>query len=470
MSNDTNQVGGHTAGQLAGQVAGQADQEMTLLSGMYRAVWRWHFYAGLLVLPVLCLMALTGGLYLFKDGIDAAVYRPLSHVEPRAETTSPDRWVAVTQSSTGGVVSSVLVPAQPDQAVRLTVDLDDGSRRTAFVDPHDARLIGVTAFGGVMETIKGLHSLSLLGTWTNYLVEIVAGWAIILVATGVFLWWPRKRDAGVVTIKATDVKRRPFWRDLHAVTGLYAGGIIAFLAVTGMPWSAFWGDQYMAYIKEHGLGRPTAPAAASPFAHAAHKDMPAGVGWTMERMVMPLPGPHSMPATLSTVIATAEAQHLGRPYTVSIPTDTSLAYTAARAVRQVEDARSLYIDGSTGTVKADIQYGQFGVGAKAFEWGIAVHQGTQYGRLNQFIMLGGCIAIWLLSISAVMMWWKRRPPHLGRGRLGAPVAPPGPRARAAVLGIVLPLAILYPLTGLSLIVAVVLDLAVQRLRRSKVTV
>ena len=52
------------------------------------------------------------------------------------------------------------------------------------------------------------------------------------------------------------------------------------------------------------------------------------------------------------------------------------------------------------------------------------------------------------------MWWKRRP---RRGGLGAPPAPPGPRARAAVLGIVLPLAILYPLTGLSLLAAIVLD-------------
>ena len=32
------------------------------LSGAWRAVWRWHFYAGLLVMPFLMLLALTGGL------------------------------------------------------------------------------------------------------------------------------------------------------------------------------------------------------------------------------------------------------------------------------------------------------------------------------------------------------------------------------------------------------------------------
>lgn len=431
------------------------DASSKTLSGVYRAVWRWHFYAGLLVLPVLCLMALTGGLYLFRDEIDAAVYRSLAQVEARPGVASPDRWVAAAEAGTGGVVSNVMIPARADQAARLTVDLDDGGRRTAFVDPHDGRLIGVTSFGGVMETVKGLHSLSIFGSWANYLVEIVAGWAIILFATGLFLWWPRKREVGVVAIRSGDARRRPFWRDLHAVTGLYAGGVIVFLAVTGMPWSAFWGDRYMAFVKDHGLGRPEAPPAASPFVHAAHKDKPVGVGWTMEGMVMP--GSHASGATLSTVIAAADAHGLARPYQVSIPFDPDLAWTAAHATRRVEDTRSLYVDGATGALRADIRYDLFGGGAKAFEWGIAVHEGRQYGWINRWIMLGGCISVWLLAMSGVVMWWKRRPPDPAKGRLGAPVAPPGPRARAAVLGIVLPLAILYPLTGLSLLAAVALD-------------
>jgi uncharacterized iron-regulated membrane protein len=435
------------------------------ISGAYRAVWRWHFYAGLLVLPFLCLMALTGGLYLFKDGIDAGVYRPMARVEARDGTASPDRWVAAAQAGTGGTVSSVRLPARPDEAVRLNLDLPDGGKRTAFVDPHDAQLIGVTPFGGVMETVKQLHSLSIVGPWANYLVEIVAGWAVILIATGVFLWWPRKRDVGVAAIRATDIRRRPCWRDLHAVTGLYAGAIIAFLAVTGMPWSAFWGAQYANVVRESGIGRPKAPPAASPWAHAAHKDHPAGVGWTMEGAVISAPHVHDETARLSTVVAAADAQGLARPYAVSIPSDPALAFTAARENRRVEDARSLYIDGVTGQVKADIRYDQFGVGAKAFEWGVAVHQGTQYGRLNQFLMLGGCIAVWLLAISGLVMWWKRRPPDLARGRIGAPEAPPGPRVRAAVIGIVLPLSILYPLTGLSLLAALLGERVVLALRR-----
>lgn len=439
---------------------GAASAAPGLLSDAYRVVWRWHFYAGLLVLPILMLMALTGGLYLFRAEIDDAVYRQMAQVAPAASPASPDQWRTAAEQATGGRAASVLMPDRPDRAVRFAVTLENGSKRTVFVDPGDARVTGVTPFGGVMETVKHLHSLALIGTWANVLVEIVAGWTVILVATGIFLWWPRGRAVGVVSIKTNETARRPFWRDLHAVTGLYAGGLVLFLAITGMPWSAVWGEQVGGVIREHSWGRPPAPV-ASAWSHAGEGHAPAGVGWTLEGMEMHvMHGDHAMSAPrLSTVIATADREGLARPYQVSIPTDPTSAFTATRQVQKVEDTRSIYIDGTTGAVADDIGYARFGPAAQAIEWGIAVHQGTQFGWISRYLMLGGCIGIWLLGISAVVMWWKRRP----KGRVAAPVAPPGPRAKTAVLAIVLPLAILYPLTGLSLIVAVLLDRAVARL-------
>lgn len=432
-------------------------EDDTPLSGAYRAVWRWHFYAGVIVMPFLLLLSLTGGLYLFKDEIDRAVYRPLIEVQASAARTAPDAWMASAAEAGGGRVSNVLLPARPDEAVRFQVDRADGSSRTVFVDPHTARVTGTTGFGGVMETVKGLHSLTLFGPAMNIVVEIVAGWAIILFATGLYLWWPRGRRVATFALTSRDPRRRPFWRDLHALTGVYVGGVVLFLAVTGMPWSAVWGDRFMAVLRETNLGRPPAPAAASPFTHAKAHDAPAGVGWTMDHAVMHASMAHD--PSLSRVVAVAEAHHLARPYLVSIPQTPDLAWTLARQTRRAEDARSLYVDGQTGAVKADIRWSQFGAGAKAFEWGIAVHQGMEYGWINRIVMLLGCLGVWMLAISGLVMWWKRRPPDPGRLRMGAPPAPPGRRPRVAVLGIVPPLAILYPLTGLSLLAALALDRA-----------
>lgn len=435
------------------------------LSGAYRAVWRWHFYAGVFVMPFLMLLALTGGVYLFKDEIDHAVYRRMIEVAPAPGMTSPDVWPASAARAAGGRAANILIPSQPDEAVRIRVDRPDGSQRTVFVDPHSARVTGVTAYGGVMETIKRLHSLELFGPAMNILVEIVAGWAIILFATGLYLWWPRGRRVATIAMTSTDARRRPFWRDLHALTGFYVGAVILFLAVTGMPWSAVWGDRFLNVVRESGLGRPAAPPAASAWSHAGHHNAPSGVGWTMEHAV--LYGQTAHDPSLARVMAVADGRNLPRPYTVNMPEDPALAWTVAPQTRKAEEARSLYVDGQTGAVRADVRWSQFGVGAKAFEWGIAVHQGLQYGQLNRIVMLLGCLGVWVLAISGLVMWWKRRRPDPRRLRLGAPPAPPGARVRFVVLGIVLPLAILYPLTGLSLLAALLIDRIVQVLSRRR---
>ena len=447
------------------------------LSGAYRAVWRWHFYAGISTLPVLMLLAFTGALYLFKPEIEQMAYGHMSKVSGSGQWVAPDTWTKAAEASVSGRATSILVPERTDQAVQIKVRSAQGEH-TVFVDPYTAIAQGSIKGGGLMDTVKGLHSLSIFGRPFNILVEIVAGWAIILVATGLYLWWPRKRDVAVAVPRASSLKRRPFWRDLHAVTGLYAGAVIAFLAVTGMPWSAVWGDRFMNVMRESGLGRPAAPPAASPWSHAGDHDQPAGTGWTMEGVVLRLPDNHDahnhndhmtaeMPtlrSALAMVLDAVDARGMARPYTVSIPSDPSLAYTVAHGAEHAQDARSLYVDGRDGAVKADLKWDQFGVGAKAFEWGIAVHQGHQYGWINRIIMLAGCIAIWLLAISGLVMWWKRRPKPRG---MGAPYAPPGLKVRAAVLGIVLPLAIIYPLTGLSLIVAITAERLMMGLARHR---
>lgn len=422
-----------------------------MISDAYRAVWRWHFYAGFFVLPVLMLLALSGGAYLFKPEIEAAVYRPMMQVEPASDRRPAEHWLAAATTAYGGSPTALYVPERADRAVQISLRTRQGDR-TVFVDPYTARATGAVDGEGVMGTVKRLHSLELLGRPFNVLVEIVAGWAIILVATGVFLWWPRPRDAAVAVPRLGDPARRPFWRDLHAVTGLYAGAVILFLAVTGMPWSAVWGDRVLNLMRESGLGRPPPPSADRAWLHARAHNVPTGVGWTLEGAVLPTPG--SGVRQLSKVLASAEGRGLGRPYTVSIPEDPNLAFTVSRETERAQDARSLYVDGRTGAVIADLQWSQFGDGAKAFEWGIAVHQGLQYGWFNRLIMLFGCIAVWGLGVSGLVMWWKRRPARAAG--LNPPPAPPA-RARAAVLGIVLPLAILYPLTGLSLCLALVAD-------------
>jgi uncharacterized iron-regulated membrane protein len=426
---------------------------------IYRAFWRWHFYAGLLVLPVLMLMALTGGLYLFKTEISEVLYRPLLTTQQSAAHAPPSAWIASAERGLGGKVLQLVPPARPDRSVQMLVQRPGGETLSAYVDPHDARLLGSTPQGGVMGTIKRLHSLDLFGTVANWLVEVVAGWAIVLVATGVFLWWPRGQSGGVVTVRGPP-RKRVFWRDLHAVTGLFAGAVIVFLAATGMPWSAFWGQEVRKITTEAGLGRPTPPTGGGHHAVNAEAVPWALQGKTMDGMDGMQDMDHAMaPLGVDDIVARVDAAGLPRPYALSLPKAPGKAWSAAFMPDRIESTRTLYLDGLTGRPLADIGYADFGPAAKAIEWGVAVHQGQQFGLANKLVMLAGCVAVWLLGLSAVVMWWKRRP----RGRLAAPPAPADRRAYGGLALVVVPLALLYPLVGASLLAVLTLDIALRRL-------
>jgi uncharacterized iron-regulated membrane protein len=440
---------------------------------LYRAVWRWHFVAGLLALPFLLLLGITGGLYLFKPEIESLVYRHLEYVTPRAQTVAPSHMVAAVEAGAGGRVLQLTLPKDSGRSATMLVRMPSGEARTAFADPHDGRLLGTTDYGGIMQTVRKIHSLQLFGFWASALIEITAGWAIVLVGTGFVLWWPRGRKNGVVSIRGKPSKRL-FWRDVHAVTGASAGLVIAFLALTGMPWSMVWGDYVHRWTTEAGLGQPVAPAPAmpewmmaldtAPAASATHHHMDeanAELPWAVQGATrQSTPSAHSR-INVDEAVRLARRNGLALPFSLSFPLGPNGAWVASYAPDKAEDVRTLYLDRSDGHVLGDVRFGDYGPAAKAISWGIAVHQGQQYGGANRILMLAGCIAIVVLALSSLVMWLKRRP----AGGIGIPPLPQSRAARRGVLAVVILAGLLFPLVGLSLVAALCVEAAIAGWRR-----
>jgi uncharacterized iron-regulated membrane protein len=442
---------------------------------LYAVVWRWHFIAGLLVLPVLVMMAVTGGAYLFRPELDHLAYRALEDVPARAAPAAPlSQVVRRVEAGLDGRVLEITPPTRPDRAVRLMVRGHGGEALTAFADPYDGHLIGSTAYGGVMQLVRKVHSLQKFGFWASCLIEITAGWTIVLVGTGVFLWWPRSRGRGGVVSLRGSPSVRVFWRDLHAVTGAFAGAVILFLALTGMPWSLVWGAQVQRWATDAHLYEPPPPAEIMPawqmtatmpaMPHRPHGQDPRPERpWAMEMRPTPASGDRAGLAPIGVDQAAAVFRRLGvnRGASLDLPDGPSGAYVATWRPDKVEDTRTVYLDQYTGRVLGDVGFADWGPAAKAIEWGIAVHQGQEYGPLNRWIMLGGCLAIVLLAVSAATMWWKRRP----QGSLGVPPLPSEPRAARGFVAIVAVVGVIYPLVGATLIAAAIVELAVSRSHR-----
>jgi len=444
---------------------------------LYAVVWRWHFIAGLLVLPILVMMAITGSAYLFRPELDHLAYRSLEDVPARTAPRAPlSGVVRKVESGLDGRVIQVTPPDRPDRAVSLLVRGSKGQVLTAFADPYDGHLIGSTSYGGIMQVVRKIHSLQKFGFWASCIIEIAAGWAIVMVGTGVFLWWPRARSgAGVVTVRGSP-SQRLFWRDLHAVTGLFAGAVILFLAVTGMPWSLFWGAHVQRWATAANLYEPPPPAQVSPewlmsttmpgMPHKPHADdasIRPEMPWAMEKMDMPtsMGMPGMAPISVDQAAAIFRSRGLAPSASIALPDGPKGAYTATWRPDRVEDTRVIYLDQYSGKVLGDVGFKDWGPAAKAIEWGIAVHQGQEYGPLNRFLMLAGCIAIVLLAVSAVAMWWKRRP----KGSLGLPPPPTDPRAVRGLAVVVAIVGVIYPLVGVTFVGAIAMDRLANRVRR-----
>jgi uncharacterized iron-regulated membrane protein len=311
--------------------------------------------------------------------------------------------------------------------------------------------------------VRKIHSLDQFGWLANRVVELVAGWALVLVATGIYLWWPRRRAAGVVAIRA-GAKGRAWWRDLHAVGGLYSAAFIAFLALTGLPWSGFWGSKVNSYADQAGLGYPPefwneVPVSALPEGGATMGEAMTQASWSLENAPMPESAPSAAsPIGIDKAVATFDGLGIHPGYTVDLPRGPDGVYSASVFPDQVAFERVVHLDQYTGAVLFDGGFGELGAAGKSIEWGISVHMGQEFGLPNQLVMLGACFAILLMSVTGIVMWWKRKPV----GRLGAPPIPPHPGALRNVALIVLPLAILFPLVGGSILVLLLLDALVVR--------
>lgn len=417
---------------------------------LYRAVWRWHFYAGLIVLPVLAWMAVTGSLYLYKSEIERALYRDWIVTDTIAPPMPVAGMIDQVERQTGGQVTQVTRPAGDGESWRMDFTDPAGEARLAFVRPDVGLVLGTTRAGGPMELVKQLHSLTVAGPAGNLLVEIVAGWAIVLVLTGFYLWWPRTGRRALSL--AGRVGERRFWRNLHASTGAVAGAVILFLALTGMPWTTFWGANFHAVVASQKIGRPALPAAAGD--HDTHD---AHLPWSLRGAPQPAASAHGDLGP-DRAIAAAAARGLAPPWVLDMPSEPGRPYRLSAAADRTDAIRVVSVDPGDGAVLQDIGFADFGVGAKAFEWGIQTHQGHQYGEINRLVMLAGCVALLLLAISAPVMWWKRRP----NGRLEPPPRPADPATARRLTGLMALLGLLFPLTGLTMVVAGLVEWAVSR--------
>ena len=444
-------------------------------SALYRFVWRWHFYAGLFAAPVLMLLAITGGLYLFERELDGMLHHDAVTVAA-AEAAVPlaEQRAAVLAAFPGATVGRYAAPVAPDRAAEWGITTASGESMAVFVDPARGIVTGsIPESARLTSILSKLHGEIMIGKVGDLIVELAASWGFVLLVSGMFLWWPRKSRVAGVAVPRLKARGRALIRDLHAVPALWIAPVIAFLILTGLPWSGFWGDNLARLGTIETLAPTLAPTpnfSAAPDAPphhpepAAHEargaDHPLSdeLPWAVRHAAIPAAsGTGTSRFDADALLALAAARGIDGPgLRIFFPRGERGVFTASYVPDKAEDQRTLHVDPATGAILADIGWAQYSPLGKAVEFGVMVHLGRQFGRLNQIALAIVCAGFVAIIGFGLYAWWLRRP----AGRVGAPPVRQGYRATGAVVTIAMLLGMLFPLVGLSLLVVAAIDLVV----------
>jgi uncharacterized iron-regulated membrane protein len=403
----------------------------------YRALWRWHFHAGLFCIPFVVVLALTGSIYLFKPQIDAFADRAVDSLPVIGKRATGEAQIAAALASLPGSKLFVYeIPAEPDDAVRVHLYAADGTGRIVYVHPETLEILKtVPHTARLTEIVRMIHGELLAGKTGSLLIELAASWALVMLGTGLYLWWPREtRGLGGVLYPRLGNGRRVFWRDLHAVSGIWISALALFLLITALPWTTVVGE---------GIGKVRGWVAPAPRdwtlnsadEHAMHRRQAQAQAVTTS-------------LRLDDVIARVAPLELAAPVRVYLPNENQPYWRVSSETQNRPLARELALDPATGAVLHENRFADKSALDKAIHVGIAAHEGQLFGLANQLLGLFTALGLLAICISAVVMWWRRRP----GGSLGIP-APRVPEFRigAGLTTGIVALAILLPVLGASLV-------------------
>ena len=394
-----------------------------------RRAWRWHFLAALLVVPFVLWQSVTGTIYLWSEAWVDARHAALRFVEPLPAAQPLDAQVAAARAAApGSRVGSVLVSGDPARSTQVMFEDARGLPVAVFVDPYRGDLLGrLDGSDWAPGWSRKLHGGWPLGDAGSWLLELGACWTIVMVLSGLVLWWPRGgRSFAQAFWPRLRSGPRVFWRDLHACVAVWFSLVIVAFLFTALPWTSFWGD-----------------AVLKPVQRALSQQAPAPAGFAPVFASAP-PGLQGAPS-LQAMLVDARARSLSGDlmfYLVDGPPGSAVSVRTLQPRASLDQYVLYDRAGSQALQTAD--WNDFPPLAKAVATGVDIHEGSFFGTLGPWVnTVFAAVLVWL-SASGFMAWWRRKPADA----LGVPrrVRSPWPRwlKVAAVLAF-----LLLPLLALS---------------------
>ncbi len=219
-----------------------------------------HLWFGLSVGVIVFIVSLTGTMYVFKDEIQSVLRKNAIYVKTETITQHPLSIEVLKEKISLEInekypISSVEIPLDKNKSYEFLYYEKDKKAWNYFDEVKVNKLVYVNQYNGqilgiydekydLFPILKAIHwSLLLKSDWGKYVVGIPVILFIIMLITGIILWWPKNKKAGKERFwfnweNVKTWKRKNY--DLHRILGFYASFIALLLSLSGIYFAYPW--------------------------------------------------------------------------------------------------------------------------------------------------------------------------------------------------------------------------------------
>jgi uncharacterized iron-regulated membrane protein len=392
--------------------------------------WKWHFIAGIISLPFVLVLSITGAIYLFKPKVENPVIENIQKItlQNQGEKLSYDQQWEIAQKNSKRKLNSVII-SNKEQSTEF-ISGRFGGKKSIFIHPYSGEVSGTfQAKDTWMYKVRKLHGELLGGRIGTKIVELIACWMIVLIISGIYIWFPfSKGIKGVFTIRFNEGKRI-LTRDIHAVTGFWISILLLLILAGGLPWTDVFGGNYKKVQKWTNTG---------------YSKTWKGIGLTStvkEKRI-----------SLDEMIAIAKNENLPGIITLGLPKSPKSTFSVSNKTFPLSDQKMIHFDQYSGELIKSHDWSDVGSLMRARMWLMAFHQG-EFGGWNLYLVFIVAVLLTIMSSAAIFSYLWRKP----KGKIGIPKQPKNFKLSHGFIFLLFVLGIIFPLFGISVIFILVMN-------------
>src|SRR5690606_36511435 len=395
-------------------------------------IWKWHFLAGVIALPFILLLSITGSIYLFKDSYEHKELLHYKEVEVTSMPLSFQRQWDIAKTHTKEPLTTVIIPTQANQATEIESGMF-ATHQSLFVDPYKGVATGIVIDRNTdMYKVRKLHGELLMGAFGTKIIELIGSWMVVLIITGLYVWWPENswklRSYFIPRLKKG---KRTFFRDIHAITGFWLSALLLLILAGGLPWTDVFGAGFKWVQEKTHSGYPSTWNYYSQNNYTENAEI----------------------ISLDLIVAKAKELQLPGIVSITFPKDKNGVFSIQNTYyKDLSQQKKYHYNPYNGKLLKQHDWEDVGILMRARMWVMAFHQG-QFGQWNWILVLCTSLFLFMMSLSAILSYFLRKRNY----SWGVPKVPKKYSPGIGILCIIGFLSVLLPLFGLSVIIILIFE-------------